>query len=270
MTALGRNLRAIRARAWIRVVAANRELSWLLFDTLLPALATAGYIFVYRALGAPAAYEAYVVLGGVMTAFWMNVLWGMAAQFFWEKDMGNLDIYMMAPISRMSILLGMAVGGMLGTAMRSTVILALGLVVFRIRFEVSGLAAAAGIFLLSLTALYGLGMMLSSLFLLFGRGAQRWATVAQEPVYLVSGFYFPLRDLGFPLAAASASLLPLALGLDAIRQTALGPGTGFLPVHVETAALAALAALFLLCARRTLQAMESRAKREGSLTLKWE
>ncbi|KAF0244870.1 MAG: hypothetical protein FD180_2091 [Planctomycetota bacterium] len=269
MSSLANNLRAASARAWIRVVAANRELSWVFFETFLPAMTTAGYVLVYRALGAPAEYEAYVILGGVMTAFWLNVLWGMAAQFFWEKDMGNLDIYMMAPISRMSILLGMAVGGMLGTAMRSVVILVLGIALFHVRFEIGGLAAAFGIFLLSMTALYGLGMMLASLFLLFGRGAQRWVEVAQEPVYLMSGFYFPIANLGFT-AAAIASAFPLALGIDAIRQTALGSDTGFLPVGVEAGALAALAVLFFLLARRMLRLMENRAKRDGKLTLKWQ
>ena len=269
MSSLANNLRAASARAWIRVVAANRELSWVFFETFLPAMTTAGYVLVYRALGAPPEYESYVILGGVMTAFWLNVLWGMAAQFFWEKDMGNLEIYMMAPISRMSILLGMAVGGMMGTAMRSIVILILGIAVFRVRFEPGGLAAAFGIFLLSMTALYGLGMMLASLFLLFGRSAQRWVEVAQEPVYLLSGFYFPIANLGFTVAAI-ASAFPLALGMDAIRQTALGSKAGFLPVGVEAGALAALAVLFFLLARRMLHLMEDRAKREGRLTLKWQ
>jgi ABC-2 type transport system permease protein len=269
MSSLANNLRAASARAWIRVVAANRELSWVFFETFLPAMTTAGYVLVYRALGAPPVYESYVILGGVMTAFWLNVLWGMAAQFFWEKDMGNLDIYMMAPISRMSILLGMAVGGMLGTCMRSVVILVLGILVFRVHFEVGGLAAAFGIFLLAMSALYGLGMMLASLFLLFGRGAQRWVEVAQEPIYLFSGFNFPITNLG-RLGASIVSAFPLALGIDAIRQTALGSQAGFLPVWVEASIIAALAVVFLLLARLMLRLMENRAKREGRLTLKWQ
>jgi len=34
----------------------------------------------------------FVVLGGTMTAFWMNVLWSMASQLYWEKEMGNLQL----------------------------------------------------------------------------------------------------------------------------------------------------------------------------------
>jgi ABC-2 type transport system permease protein len=266
---LARNLKAMKARAWIRVVAANRELSWVWFETALPSMAMCVYVLIYRAMGVPREFEAYVILGGIMMGFWMNVLWGMAAQFFWEKDMGNLDIYMMAPISRMAILLGMAVGGMLGTAIRSAVILVLGLTVFGVRFRLAGLLPAFGIFLLTMAALYGLGMMLASLFLLFGRGAQRWTEAAQEPVYLLGGFYFPIRNLGFVLASLT-SVFPLSLGLDALRQTALGSNSGFLPVGIEASALACLAALFTLLARRSLAAMERRAKVDGKLTLKWQ
>ena len=49
--------------------------------------------------------------GGAMTAFWINVLWSMSAQLYWEKENGNLALYIMAPSSMMAILLGMALGG---------------------------------------------------------------------------------------------------------------------------------------------------------------
>mgnify|MGYP006173674971 CR=1 FL=1 len=49
-----------------------------------------------------------------MTAFWMNVLWSMSSQLYWEKEQGNLSLYIMSPSSMMAILLGMAVGGIGG------------------------------------------------------------------------------------------------------------------------------------------------------------
>ena len=69
---------------------------------LLPFLTTSAFVFVYRALQAPPEYIGFVVLGGAMTAFWVNVMWMMAAQLYWEKDQGNLDIYITSPVSMMS------------------------------------------------------------------------------------------------------------------------------------------------------------------------
>src|SRR6059058_4848356 len=48
------------------------------------------------------ALVASVVLGGTMVAFWLNVLWSMASQLYWEKEIGNLQLYMMAPMNRMA------------------------------------------------------------------------------------------------------------------------------------------------------------------------
>jgi len=41
-----------------------------------------------------------------MTTFWLNVLWSMGAHLYWERDSGNLELYIMAPAPMMSILNG--------------------------------------------------------------------------------------------------------------------------------------------------------------------
>ena len=73
-------------------------------------------------------------------------------------------------------------------------------------------------------------MTLSSLFLLYGREAWHTANALQEPVYFLSGLYFPIRSLG-ALGSVAAGILPLTLGTDAIRQVLLGPAAhGLLPL----------------------------------------
>ena len=106
------NLRSIVGRAYPRVRGMVREPSWLFFEILLPFLTTAAFVLVYRALQAPEAYVGFVVLGGAMAAFWLNVVWMMAGQLYWEKSQGNLELYFAAPMNLMAILLGMAVGGL--------------------------------------------------------------------------------------------------------------------------------------------------------------
>ena len=106
------DLRSTRGRAYPRIVGLMREPSWVLFEILLPFLSTSAFVFVYRAIGAPQAYVGFVVLGGALTAFWLNVIWMMANQLWWEKSQGNLELYFAAPMHFMSILFGMALGGM--------------------------------------------------------------------------------------------------------------------------------------------------------------
>jgi len=173
----------------------------------------------------------------------------------------------MAPNSMMAVLLGMAVGGMFATLLRAVAIILLGSLLFHVQYVVGNLVQLLAVFFVAMTALYGLGMMTASLFLLLSREADHLAQLATEPVFLVSGFYFPIKSFNFWIAAA-ASLIPLTLGLDAMRQLvfASGPALGFLDVRVELIVLCGLCVVFLFGARALLAYMERLAIREGRLT----
>jgi ABC-2 type transport system permease protein len=257
----------IAARAYPRIIGQQRETSWMLFDVFLPLLSVAAYVFLYRAMNAPEEYVGFVLIGGAMTAFWLNVLWSMSSQLFWEKEQGNLALYIIAPNSMMAVLLGMAMGGMLATLLRAIVILGLGSWLFQVSYQVVSFWQLFVVFILAMVALYGMGMMTSSLFLLFGREAWHISNLAQEPIYLASGFFFPVKSLGFWIAAG-ASIIPLTLALDAMRQLSYpgGEAVGFLPVNVEIGILMVLAVVFVTAAKYLLDKMERLAVREGRLT----
>jgi ABC-2 type transport system permease protein len=107
------------------------------------------------------------------------------------------------------------------TSMRALSGLALGLFVFRVPFDLAHGWTALAVFLLTLGSLYALGMCLASLFLMYGREVWHVAHALEEPVYLANGLYFPIRALG-PWGWAAVSTIPLAVGLDAMRQLLLG------------------------------------------------
>ena len=260
-------LKTILARAYPRIIGQQREKSWIFFEIFMPMLAVAAYVYVYRANGAPEEYVGFVVVGGAMTAFWMNVLWSMSSQLYWEKETGNLALYIMAPNSMMAVLLGMALGGLVATTMRAVAIMVLGTLMFQVQFSVSSFAQLFAVFFLTMTALYGMGMMSASLFLLLSREAWHISNLAQEPIYLVSGFYFPIKSFNFWVAAA-ASFIPLTLGLDAMRQLIFpsGAALGFLNVNLEIAVLVVLCIVFLIGAKFLLDYMERLAIREGRIT----
>jgi ABC-2 type transport system permease protein len=191
----------------------------------------------------------------------------MGHQLFWEKESGNLALYIMAPNSMMAVLLGMALGGMFTTTVRAVSILVIGSLMFDVHFTVSSGPLLAAVFVLALVSLYGMGMMFASMFLLFGREGWHLVNLAQEPVFLLSGTYFPIRGFNF-WVAAGASIIPLTLALDAIRQLSFSSAArlGFLAVRTEVVALAALGVVFLVAARVLLERLERLAIAEGRLT----
>lgn len=260
-------LQTIFARAYPRVIGQKREKSWIFFEIVLPMLSVSAYVFVYRAIGAPEEYIGFVVVGGAMTAFWLNILWSMSSQLYWEKENGNLALYIIAPNSMMAILLGMALGGLVASTLRALVIIILGSWIYEVSYEVTSFWQLIAVFFLTMIALYGMGMMSASIFLLLSREAWHLSNLAQEPIYLVSGFYFPIKNLGFWIAIG-ASIIPLTLGMDAMRQLVFPSGAilGYLSVDIEILILIILSLAFLLGAYFLLKYMERLAIHEGRLT----
>jgi ABC-2 type transport system permease protein len=127
------------------------------------------------------------------------------------------------------------------------------------------------VFTLTLTALYGLGMLMSSLYMLYGRGALNLNEVLSEPVYLLSGLYFPTvgRYSPFPtVLQLLVSLIPLTFGIDGLRRTIiLGETLESLTLHI--AVLTVLSIVLIPLAWRTLNYMETLGRREGRLSLRW-
>ncbi len=265
------NLRAVFGRAYPRIIGLTREPSWLFFEIFLPFLAVSAFVFVYRALEAPEEYIGFVVLGGAMTAFWLNVVWMMAAQFFWEKDQGNLELYFTAPMHLMSVLAGMAIGGLVMTSSRAVAVIAIGSILYGVTYDIQEPWLLVAVFILTMIPLYGLGMLFASLFLMWGREANHLAELLQEPIYFLGGVNFPLRAIG-PIAGLMMATLPLAVGLDAMRQIVFASSDvqGILPVGTEIAILIVMGVVFLVGARIALRYLEHLARREGRLTLKWQ
>jgi ABC-2 type transport system permease protein len=260
-----RVLRAAHGRAYPRLVGSFRNPSWLIYETLLPLFGTIAFVYVYKALGAPERFLGYVVMGGAATAVWANVMWMMASQLWWEKNDGNLEIYMSAPCGLAPILLGMSVGGIVSAGIRALAVLVIGSLLFDVSYSITQVWLFVLVFVVAIAALYGLGVVLASLFLLWGRESWHTANLFMEPIFLVSGFYFPVRTLGY-WTGIGASLIPLTFALDALRQL-LYPDThpALLSVEIELAALTALAVLFFVAGRYSLHRMEWLARRAGRL-----
>ena len=266
------NLRAVVGRAYPRVRGMNREPSWIFFEILLPFLTTSAFVLVYRALQAPEAYIGFVVLGGAMSAFWLNVVWMMAGQLYWEKSQGNLELYFAAPMHLMAVLLGMALGGLVMSSTRAAAVLVIATLAFGVQFQVEQWGLVIAVFLLTMSALYGLGMVLASLFLVWGREAFHLTNLFIEPVYFVSGLNFPVGRLG-ALGMAAIATIPFAVGLDAMRQLVfVGQDaiTGTPSPEIETLILAVMTVVFAIAARRLIRGIERMARARGSLSIRWQ
>lgn len=267
-------MRGAFARGYPRIWGMNREPSWVFFEVIVPLITTSAFVFLYRALQAPEAYVGFVVLGGVMATFWLNVLWMMASQLYWDKQAGLLELYIIAPAPLMSLLTGMGVGGLYMSSVRAVAIGVTGTLLFNVQFDGSQWAFAALVFFVTMFALYGMGMMLSSVFLMWGREAWQVSLALQEPVFFLSGMNFPLNNLFKSIPAVFTFIsgaVPVSLGLDAMRQL-LFPGqlVGVFSPLIELLILSVLGIIFVTGAYLLLKRMEYLARVEARLSLRWQ
>ena len=128
-------------------------------------------------------------------------------------------------------------------------------------------------FFLTLAALYGLGMVLASLFLMWGREAWHLTQLMTEPVYFVSGPQLPGRPPG-PARRARARDDPARGGArrDApagVRRDRPAAAGTFLSPEAEALILVVMTVVFIGLARWMLRTLERRARREGRLTVRW-
>jgi ABC-2 type transport system permease protein len=269
---VGTFIAAWKARTYIRL-SGNKEPSWVFFETFLPMLSVIAYLYIYRYLsaGSPNSdrFVSFVVLGGAMVAFWLSMLWGIANHIFWEKQSGNLELYFVSPVSPMAMMLGMATGSLVTTSLRASATIIVGVLVFGATFRAENVPAALLIMIVTLGALYCLGMIFASIFLVYGREGEHLTRSLQEPVFFAAGFYYPVATL--PVAVqVVGSIVPLTFGLDAIRQLLIPGAAGLLPLWIEATAIPLMLVGFAAGAHYSIKHMERKAKREGRLTLRWQ
>lgn len=206
-----------------------------------------------------------------MVSFWANVLWSMAAQFNWDKQVGLFEVYISSPAPITAVLIGMSLGSILGTAPSAAMVALLGWVLFNPPIHPFWPAVVL-VFSLTLASLYAMGMALSSLYLAYGREADSVNEALQEPVSLVSGMYFP--SIGgispFPFfVQAAASVIPLTIGMDALRQSlGFSIQVPLIPLPIEALILAVMAAVLLLASKRALIFLENKGRRTGSIAVR--
>jgi hypothetical protein len=156
------DLRTIVGRAYPRVRGMAREKSWVFFEVLLPFLATSAFVFVYRALQAPPQYIGFVVLGGAMTAFWLNVIWMMGPAAVVGEEPGQPRALLRRPDEHHGRPVRDGLRRLRHEHHRATAVLVIATTIFGVTFAVDQWALLIAVFFLTLAALYGLGMVLAS------------------------------------------------------------------------------------------------------------
>jgi ABC-2 type transport system permease protein len=167
-------------------------------------------------------YFDFVAPGIMAMVVMMSVMTGLPAAISQEKEIGTMDGMMVAPINRLSIILGKTLGQTVRGLFQGIIILILAVGLFGVVIQGS-ILLVFGLLLLGVFSFVGLGIVITS----FAKDQQTATMLMMTlmfPMMFLSGVFFPIQQMPWYMQDIS-KFLPLTYASTALRKVmVLGAG----------------------------------------------
>jgi len=167
-------------------------------------------------------YFQFMAPGIIAMVVVMAVMIGLAASISREKELGTLDGILVAPISRLCIILGKALSQTTRGLLQGSIVLLLSIFLFGVKIYGS-IPLVALLLFLGVFSFIGLGILISAI-----AAEQETAMMVMMtltfPMIFLSGVFFPIEQMpGF--MQIISRILPLTYAIEALRKVIiLGAG----------------------------------------------
>jgi ABC-2 type transport system permease protein len=167
-------------------------------------------------------YFDFIAPGIMAMTVMMSVMTGLPVAISQEKEIGTMDGMMVAPVNRLSILLGKTMAQTGRGLIQGLIILGLAIGLFGVAIQGSILLVFA-LLLLGVFSFVGLGIVITS-FTKDQETAQMLMMTLMFPMMFLSGVFFPIQQMPWYMQDIS-KVLPLTYASDALRKVmVLGAG----------------------------------------------
>lgn len=167
-------------------------------------------------------YFDFIAPGMMALTVMMSVLTGLPAAISHEREVGTLDGMMVAPINRLSVILGKTFAQTARGMLQGTLILILSIILFGVTIHGSILLIFA-LLLLGVFSFVGIGIVLTS----FSKDQETASMMMMSlmfPMMILSGVFFPIQQMPWFMQSIS-QILPLTYAATALRKVmVLGAG----------------------------------------------
>ena len=160
-------------------------------------------------------YFDFIAPGIMAMTVMMSVMTGLPAAISQEREVGTLDGMMVAPINRLSVILGKTFAQMARGILQGVLILILAVLLFGVNIHGSIMLVFA-LLLLGVFSFVGLGVVLTS-FAKDQETAVMLMTTIMFPMMFLSGVFFPVEQMPWFMQSIS-KFLPLTYVADALRK----------------------------------------------------
>ncbi len=207
--------------------------------------------------------QLYLLIGALLWGYLSLVFMEAAYAIAWERWEGTIEYTFMAPVRRMTHLMGICTFAIAYGLARTLVVLLVATLMFHLDFSHADFAGALAVLAASTAPLVGLSILTSVLPLLSPQKGEQMSIALQGFLLLVSGVYYPLSVLPLPMQLAGYAS-PLTYALAGIRSSLLegaGPGAQLATIAI----LLAMGAVLIPVSVGVFSWAEKRAKRLGLL-----
>ena len=207
--------------------------------------------------------QLYLLVGALLWGYLSLVFMEAAYGIAWERWEGTIEYTFMAPVRRLTHLLGICLFAIAYGLARTFIVLMVAIAMFGLDFSHADIPAAVLVLAASTVPLVGLSILTAVLPLLSPQKGEQMSIALQGFLLLVSGVYYPLSVLPAPMQLAGQAS-PLTYALAGIRASLLDGATvrDQLPTVLI---LLAMGAVLIPASVATFSWAERRAKRLGLL-----
>ncbi|MGD8566373.1 MAG: ABC transporter permease [Candidatus Bathyarchaeota archaeon] len=160
-------------------------------------------------------YFDFIAPGLMAMTVMMSVMTGLPAAISHEREVGTLDGMMVAPVNRLSVIIGKTLAQTIRGMIQGTLILILAVALFGVTIHGNILLIFA-LLLLGVFSFVGLGVVITS----FAKDQETAMMVMMAlmfPMMLLSGVFFPTRQMPWYMQSLS-KFLPLTYAATALRK----------------------------------------------------
>lgn len=207
--------------------------------------------------------QLYLLIGALLWGYLSLVFMEAAYAIAWERWEGTIEYTFMAPVRRMTHLMGICVFAIGYGLVRTFIVLIAAVAIFNLDFSHADIGGALVVLAASIVPLIGLAILTSVLPLLSPQKGEQMSFAVQGFMLLVSGVYYPLSVLPSPLRAAGI-VSPLTYALAGMRRSLLD-GAGVADQLPTVAVLLGMGAVLIPLSVVVFTWAENRAKRLGLL-----
>ena len=137
----------------------------------------------------------YLIVGSLLWGFLSVLFHDVAESVAWERWEGTIEYTFMAPIHRLTYLIGQSFFAVLYAIVRSFIIMAAVAIFFKISFSNANILSALMIIIISSFSFLGMGLIGATLPLLSPEKGAQATHILQAVILLVSGVYYEVSVL---------------------------------------------------------------------------